>query len=321
MTEGSPALAPIAPELFSVECTTCKARLKVRSAAAIGQILGCPKCHSMVLVAAPADWHPAGEAPPVATDVANATSASAVAASTLGKTLTLGAAAATCCAAGVYFLWTQLPQRTPTPTPVVAQVVDTLPPVESELTEAPADDANEPPATDSVVAEEANAAATEEVPPTTNDASAESPSVAPIENPAPEVAGQPAPEPQVEIAAETEPVEIAPPEPVAEPAPEVDVAAASTADDLLRRLQTDLAAIDEPAISLAALAELLGGLAACSIELDDVSLASIGVTGESSTSVKLEDATIEAALIAALEPLGLAYEPRGKSIVIFAARN
>ncbi|MDZ4783598.1 MAG: STN domain-containing protein, partial [Planctomycetia bacterium] len=121
----------------------------------------------------------------------------------------------------------------------------------------------------------------------------------------------------VEIAAETEPVEAAPPD----PAPEENVAAASTADDLLRRLQTDLAAIDEPAISLAALVELLGGLAACSIELDGASLASIGVTGESGTSVKLEDATIEAALIAALEPLGLAYEPRGKSIVIFAARN
>lgn len=321
MTEGSPALAPIAPELFSVECTTCKARLKVRSAAAIGQILGCPKCHSMVLVAAPADWHPAGEAPPVATDAASAASATAVAASTLGKILMLGAAAATCCAAGVYFLWTQLPQRAPTPTPVVAQAEETLPTAESEPAEAPADDTDEPPATDAIVAAETNDAATEEIPPTTSDAPAASPSVAPIENPAPEIAAQPAPEPPVEIAAETEPVEIAPPAPVEEPAPAVDVAAASTADDLLRRLQTDLAAIDEPAISLAALAELLGGLAACSIELDDVSLASIGLTGESSTSVKLEDATIEAALIAALDPLGLAYEPRGKSIVIFAARH
>jgi hypothetical protein len=319
MTEGSPALAPIAPELFSVECTTCKARLKVRSAAAIGQILGCPKCRSMVLVAAPADWHPAGEVPPVATDAASTASATAVAASTLGKTLALGAAAAACCAAGVYFLWTQLPQRTPSSNAVVTEVVDTLPPAESELTQTPADDADVPPEADAVVAEETNAAATEEIPPIASDVSAESPSVAPIENPAPEVAAQPAPEPPVETPAETEPSEAAPPAP--EPAPEVDVAEASTADDLLRRLQTDLAAIDEPSISLAALSELLGGLAACTIELDEVSLASIGVTGESSTSVKLEDATIEAALIAALEPLGLAYEPRGKSIVIFAASN
>lgn len=45
-------------ELFSITCTTCRARLKVRDAAAIGQILGCPKCGSMVQVAAPAGWQP-----------------------------------------------------------------------------------------------------------------------------------------------------------------------------------------------------------------------------------------------------------------------
>ena len=189
MTEGSPALAPIAPELFSVECTTCKARLKVRSVAAIGQILGCPKCHSMVLVAAPPDWHPAGEAPPVATEAASAGSATAVAASTLGKTLTLGAAAAACCAAGVYILWTQLPQRAPSPNSVLTQVVDNIPPAESEQTEAPADDADESPAADAPVAEVAEAL------PTTSDTPAESPSVTPTENPAPEVAAQPVPEP------------------------------------------------------------------------------------------------------------------------------
>lgn len=42
--------------LFSIECTTCKARLKVRSADAIGQILACPRCQSMVHVAPPDDW-------------------------------------------------------------------------------------------------------------------------------------------------------------------------------------------------------------------------------------------------------------------------
>lgn len=45
-------------ELFSITCPTCKARLKVRDAAAVGQILACPKCHSMVEIAAPADWEP-----------------------------------------------------------------------------------------------------------------------------------------------------------------------------------------------------------------------------------------------------------------------
>ena len=44
--------------LFTITCTTCKAKLKVRDEAAIGQILGCPKCGSMVHVAAPEGWKP-----------------------------------------------------------------------------------------------------------------------------------------------------------------------------------------------------------------------------------------------------------------------
>jgi len=44
--------------LFTITCTTCKAKLKVRDGAAIGQILGCPKCGSMVHVAAPEGWKP-----------------------------------------------------------------------------------------------------------------------------------------------------------------------------------------------------------------------------------------------------------------------
>ncbi|HUS37869.1 MAG TPA: hypothetical protein VMX74_00370, partial [Pirellulales bacterium] len=44
---------------FSIVCVTCRVRLTVRDAAAIGQILKCPKCHSMVLVEAPAGGAPA----------------------------------------------------------------------------------------------------------------------------------------------------------------------------------------------------------------------------------------------------------------------
>lgn len=40
-------------EPFSIQCTTCQARLRVRDESAIGQILSCPKCGSMVLVEAP----------------------------------------------------------------------------------------------------------------------------------------------------------------------------------------------------------------------------------------------------------------------------
>ncbi|MCU0879117.1 MAG: hypothetical protein MUF06_15135, partial [Pirellulaceae bacterium] len=42
--------------LFSITCTTCKSRLSVRDAGAIGQILACPKCGGMVMVRPPADW-------------------------------------------------------------------------------------------------------------------------------------------------------------------------------------------------------------------------------------------------------------------------
>ncbi len=49
-------------ELFSIACETCNSRLKVRSLAAIGQILSCPKCGSMVQVTPPDGWtHKAAE--------------------------------------------------------------------------------------------------------------------------------------------------------------------------------------------------------------------------------------------------------------------
>lgn len=48
-------------ELFTITCTTCRARLKVREMAAIGQILACPKCDSMVQVAPPPGWQPPTE--------------------------------------------------------------------------------------------------------------------------------------------------------------------------------------------------------------------------------------------------------------------
>jgi hypothetical protein len=67
-------------EPLSITCDTCSARLKVRDPAAIGQILSCPKCQSMVLVEAPEGWTSPTEstaevaddskvaAPPVAAD-------------------------------------------------------------------------------------------------------------------------------------------------------------------------------------------------------------------------------------------------------------
>ena len=50
--------------LFSVICTTCTARLRVRSVAVVGQIVECPRCGSMVLVEPPAGWKPPAEGEP-----------------------------------------------------------------------------------------------------------------------------------------------------------------------------------------------------------------------------------------------------------------
>ena len=48
-------------EPFRITCTTCKARLKVRSAELVGHILACPRCQSMVQIVAPTDESPAAD--------------------------------------------------------------------------------------------------------------------------------------------------------------------------------------------------------------------------------------------------------------------
>ncbi len=40
-------------ESFTVQCTSCQSRIRVRNPNMIGQIANCPKCGSMILIAAP----------------------------------------------------------------------------------------------------------------------------------------------------------------------------------------------------------------------------------------------------------------------------
>lgn len=47
-------------ELFTIQCTTCRARLKVNDESVIGDILACPKCQSMVQVVPPEGWQRPG---------------------------------------------------------------------------------------------------------------------------------------------------------------------------------------------------------------------------------------------------------------------
>ena len=53
---GSPPVSPFLRDYdtvkpFTISCTTCQTRLKVRNEQAVGQLLSCPKCGSMVHVA------------------------------------------------------------------------------------------------------------------------------------------------------------------------------------------------------------------------------------------------------------------------------
>ena len=43
---------------FSLICKSCAARLKVTKASAVGQLLACPKCGTMIHVTPPAGWTP-----------------------------------------------------------------------------------------------------------------------------------------------------------------------------------------------------------------------------------------------------------------------
>lgn len=310
MSDTAKSAAPPRAELFSVECTTCKARLKVRSSAAIGQILACPKCNSMVMIAPPADWQ-AG-APPVAAATAAPSppiEQPTAAGSFAGKALVLACAATVVCGVAV-FAASRFTSRQAEEIPVASTAPEAMPaedPAPEPTVETPAAvDAEAPPVEDVPEAPPPDA---QPLPTETSTALVESPApadAAPQADPAPEVVVD---EPSVE-----------PVTPPAKPAPEAapPIQDVSTRDDLLRRLQTSVAGIDEPSIRLDALAELLGGLAACPIELDDESLRAAGLDGETFTSLQVEGASVEAALTAALQPLGLEFEPRGKAIVIFA---
>lgn len=45
-------------DLFTINCLTCRRRLKVLDASAVGRIVACPKCGSMVSVRPPPGWQP-----------------------------------------------------------------------------------------------------------------------------------------------------------------------------------------------------------------------------------------------------------------------
>ncbi|HEV2972721.1 MAG TPA: hypothetical protein VGY55_22325, partial [Pirellulales bacterium] len=83
---------------FRISCTTCRARLKITDPAAVGQILACPKCGSMVNAVPPAGWSleepAAGRESPTKATVASAESTSVELKPKVVNTLAAGAATA-----------------------------------------------------------------------------------------------------------------------------------------------------------------------------------------------------------------------------------
>lgn len=297
MKEQATASAPAKEPLFSVECTTCKARLKVRSEKAIGQILACPKCNSMVMIAPPPDWRAPG-APP---ELATAPAANAVFRGFAWKLWGSVGVAATLTLGGLALVWAKLPRHEPLPVAQAPAQKEVAPPAPAVAAEEATEPVVEESAADTLPVDEPLAPASND-----EDAAPVQATVLP-ETPPPAEPAVAAPAPAVE-----------PPVAQAAPPPQSDESAVSSADDLLSKLRTPIAAIDEPRIPLADLAELLGGISACRIELDEASLASAGLSGATPAVLKLEQGTVSDALVAALGPLGLKFEPRGKSIAIFA---
>ncbi len=112
---------------FFTTCTTCSSRLKVRDQAAIGQIFACPKCGSMVLVAAPEGMEvlPDGESPEQIADAPVDSDAAADWETAAPKTntnwLAIGAGAfATLAIAGSIFAYYRI-----NATPEIAQIAAT----------------------------------------------------------------------------------------------------------------------------------------------------------------------------------------------------
>lgn len=81
--------------MFSIQCPSCRAKLKVPKAELIGQSLSCPRCSSMVVVQAPEGWQPPqmstgepakGKSEPPAGDPAEASAKSAKPSKSLNST-------------------------------------------------------------------------------------------------------------------------------------------------------------------------------------------------------------------------------------------
>jgi hypothetical protein len=338
--------------IFSISCTTCQTRLAVRSEAAIGQILECPKCQSMVQVVPPPGWTPAPPPPPAespphgpppldrvaADDVAVPLEpvGESLASRLLSQTwLIWGVGAAVVCAAVCTTCWLTLHSESPQgepgavavggsgrnagdshdvpPGPQSGGVVPPKPATESPLKSAPDEAAKR---------------------------AAEPPPAA-----LPKVAAPPTPE--VKPAAKQNPLPAAAKEPVGEEAakegqdedntekaakddektrketaanrkpeqPEVKKSPAA-AVDVAARMADPLRGLELTDVPLARALDLLGTISTLPISLDPDALRQVGATPHDHVSVKLDSATVEQALQAIAAERGLAVSIDNDQVII-----
>lgn len=319
--------------LFSITCTTCQARLVVRSEEAIGAILECPRCQSMVQVTPPPGWQPA--AVPVETPVAPGgpppldhvasespslelePARSAIWESVVSPTGLVLAGAVLTLVVVVSVLWWMLPTpAAPQPEPVTVEAKTPeneaeLPTVKAEAT-TPADEsesksetpaAAEPPSSatspetsEKEVAGEPSAplAATEETP---SASSAELPAT--DEQPEPSSSADGAAEEPGEQAGQVRAGQVRAGQVEIKKAPleQVDVAA---------RLSDPVARIELDGIALAKAVDLLAAMGNFPVTIDVDALVQRGVSPHEPISVKLEGTTIGKALRAVAAQKGLA---------------
>ena len=326
--------------LFSISCETCSARLKVRSVRALGQIIACPKCGSMIQVVPPEGW----EAPAAKTvspmqagdgrenapdepadEVLEQTAEVAAGRGVLWVAVGAAVVVLLTLVGGGWWLSRDgepLARNDGPPLPMAAlPEIDPAPaaaddpPVADEATSPAGQDAEasaEPPSDAEPVDGKSNAAAAPPASPTDQEpAPAAAASEAPNARPAseePQASGAQdsgkdtaAPPP----ATEPTPPPVAPQPPASEPAKSEPPAPRLSSQDLRSRLGTPLAGLKFKDVPLAEVLETLSQLAGVPIELDAHHVPDAGRLAAQPISADLQATTVGAAAATVTRSLGL----------------
>lgn len=348
-------------ELFSITCTTCKARLKVRNEQAVGLILACPKCGSMVQVVPPQGWQsgpaevsaapvaaPRTGPPPIPTRPATApalelnaepppnqnAATAATSESTSGELA--GATRASRWPALLLAMRSSnaglLAGGCAAGVGVGLGMWGLIVWLAGSEPKASASAAPPSAATRSAVPGRSApppVAAAPSAPGTK--LPAPQPAVPVAQEPAgaapPREAAAPAPDAPAQPAPMPQPAPVADPMPEPAPPPSADPPAApqpvksSSRDAIERRLGEPVAAIEFAGQSLSEVALLVGQLTSVSVTCDEPALSKAGKSSRLTVSLKLRDTTAAEILRQAVSAHGLVYEIRDARIVITAAQR